>query len=229
MSSESGESMPHSHPQHRADPAVQVQVAAALKNLQHAVAQCNDAVFFMDETGVITRVNLGFEKFTGYHSLELVGRDLSWVLAGGAHSTAYRSLWKQLFEDFVFTGDLQILRKDRRVTALHTCISAVRDRRGKVVSLVATGTPTHSPIVESPNAPATDSLNNADLQKVAHDLNNLLMVIYSRVEVIASCSNQNSAWMRQLREIQTACSRAIEVVRRLTIAEVKTKAQTNSG
>ena len=61
-------------------------MAAALRNLQHAVNQSQEAIFISDPAGVIERVNPAFETFTGYSSLDLVGKDLSWLAAEGPMS-----------------------------------------------------------------------------------------------------------------------------------------------
>ena len=62
------------------------QMAEAFQNLQHAVAQCQDAIFIADSAGIITRVNPAFERLTGYSALEIVGKDLSVFTDGGPES-----------------------------------------------------------------------------------------------------------------------------------------------
>src|SRR5258708_19982683 len=73
-------------------------MAAALRNLQHAVNQSQEAVFICDPDGVIERVNPAFEDLTGYSSLDAVGKDLSWIVADGPMSDSYRRLWEQVFQ-----------------------------------------------------------------------------------------------------------------------------------
>jgi PAS domain S-box-containing protein len=60
----------------------------ALRNLQYAVNQCQDVIFFTDPAGMIERVNPAFEGCTGYSSGEAVGKDLSWIAAEGPKSEA---------------------------------------------------------------------------------------------------------------------------------------------
>ena len=74
-------------------------IAEALRNLQHAVAQCHDAVFISDAAGVLTRVNAAFEPLTGHSSMELIGKDLSLIMEGGGQSSEYQQIWRDIFEE----------------------------------------------------------------------------------------------------------------------------------
>ena len=197
----------------------QPQMAAAFKNLQHAVAQCSDAVFFMDPAGLITRINPAFEDLTGYDPLAVVGRDLSFIVAGGGQSTDYRSLWKSLFAEHSFEGDLQVQTKAGRIRSLHVRITAVRDRGGQLTSLVG-------------NAKGLE-VRHAELQisEVVHDLNNLLMVIATHAELMTSAGDR-ADWRRHLHEIQAACSRAIARVGNIALSDsqqMKAKSHAAAG
>jgi PAS domain-containing protein len=83
-------------------------MAASLRNLRHAVDQCQDAIFTCDPAGVIERVNPAFEKITGYSSLETIGKDLSWIAAEGPRSDSYRRIWEQVFQERTYRGSLQV-------------------------------------------------------------------------------------------------------------------------
>ena len=69
------------------------QMADAFRNFQQCVHRCEKAVFFTDAAGLLQRVNPAFEQLTGYSSLEVVGKDLSWLAAEGPSSKAYRQIW----------------------------------------------------------------------------------------------------------------------------------------
>jgi PAS domain S-box-containing protein len=86
-------------------------MAVALRNLQYAVNQCQDVIFFTDPAGMIERVNPAFEELTGYSSVEAVGQDLSWIAAEGPKSDSYRRIWEQVFQGRAFRGNLQVRRK----------------------------------------------------------------------------------------------------------------------
>mgnify|MGYP003918925975 CR=1 FL=1 len=81
-------------------------MAEAFQNLQHAVAQCQDAIFIADSAGIITRVNPAFERLTGYSALEIVGKDLSVFTDGGPESKLYQAIWRRIFEEKRCTSTL---------------------------------------------------------------------------------------------------------------------------
>ena len=116
-------------------------MAAALRNLQHAVNQSQDVIFFTDPAGVIERVNPAFEILTGYSSVEAVGKDLSWIAAEGPSSEAYRKIWEQVFQGRPYRGALQLRRKgkDDDPCELDVLIAPVRDGKGRTASLLCTG------------------------------------------------------------------------------------------
>jgi PAS domain S-box-containing protein len=86
-------------------------IAEALRSLQHAVAQCHDAVFISDATGVLTRVNAAFERLTGHSSMELIGKDLSFMMEGGGQSSDYQQIWRHVFEEKRYEGSLEMKTK----------------------------------------------------------------------------------------------------------------------
>ena len=92
------------------------QMAEAFQNLQRAVSQCADVIFFADSTGIITRVNPAFERLTGYSSLEIVGKDLSRITEGGAQAKAFQAIWRRVFEEKQFNGvvSLKAVRRGAR-------------------------------------------------------------------------------------------------------------------
>lgn len=48
-----------------------------MRSLQHAVTQSHGAIFMTDGAGIVSRLNPTFEKLTGYSSLQIIGKDLS--------------------------------------------------------------------------------------------------------------------------------------------------------
>jgi len=90
-------------------------MAEALRNLQHAVAQCHDAVFITASTGVLTRVNAAFEQLTGHSSVELIGKDLSLITKDGGQSSEYQQIWRDIFEEKRYRGKPSTEDEVRRV------------------------------------------------------------------------------------------------------------------
>ena len=192
-------------------------MAVALRNLQHAVNQCQDVIFFTDPAGVIERINPAFEKLTGYSSVEAVGKDLSWIAAEGPLSESYRKIWEQVFQGRAYRGDLQIRRKQGDACELDVLIAPVRDGKGRTASLLCTGRDTsekrelESQLSQARRMDAIGTLAGG----VAHDFNNMLMVISAYAELsLDSLPKEHRLW-HNLQEILAASRRASELTRQL--------------
>jgi len=77
-------------------------MAQALRNLQCAVTQSHDAIFITDAADLISCVNPAFEKLTGYSSFEVLGKDMSLLIADGPQSDDYRQIWSRIFQQRAF-------------------------------------------------------------------------------------------------------------------------------
>ena len=192
-------------------------MATSLRNLQHAVNQCQDAIFICDPAGVIERVNPAFEKITGYSSLETIGKDLSWIAAEGPRSDSYRRIWEQVFQGRTYRGSLQVRWKQGESIELEVTIAPVRDSKGRVANLVCTGRDTsgqrelETQLSQARRMDAIGTLAGG----VAHDFNNMLMVISSYAELgLDTLPKEHQLW-RHLQEILTASRRASELTRQL--------------
>ena len=194
-------------------------MAVALRNLQHAVNQSEDVIFFTDPAGVIERVNPAFETLTGYSSVEAVGKDLSWIAAEGPSSDAYRKIWEQVFQGRPYHGALQLRCKEKEGDAceLDVLIAPVLDSKGRTASLLCTGRDTsekrelESQLSQARRMDAIGILAGG----VAHDFNNMLMVISAYAELgLESLPKEHRLW-RNLQEILAASRRASDLTRQL--------------
>ena len=192
-------------------------IADALRNLQHAVNQSRDAVLICDPTGVIERVNPAFEALTGYSSLDAVGKDLSWVVVEGPMSLSYRRIWEQVFQGQTYHGSLNVRTRHGIPCDLEVAITAVRDSKGHISSLVCNGRDAskqrdlESQISQARRMDAIGTLAGG----VAHDFNNMLMVISAYAELgLDSLPKEHALW-RHLQEILSASRRAGELTRQL--------------
>src|SRR6478672_6127729 len=157
-------------------------MAEALRNLQRALAQCHDAVFFTDASGVITRVNGAFERLTGCPALELVGKDLRRITEGGAQSLEYQRLWREIFAEKRYAGMLKLRNKSGALMAVDVVITPVRGSRGRVVSLVGTCHVVAQPETPTPVSPR-EGAPNPNLARMIHDLRNMLLVIVAHADL----------------------------------------------
>ena len=158
------------------------QMAEALRNLQRAVAQCHDAIFITDVSGVITRVNGAFEQLTSRPARDLVGKDLSLITEGGAQSLEYKHIWREIFAEKQYVGILKLGNESGAVTTVQVVITPVRGSRGRVVSLVGT-----CHVVAQPEAPKpvsqSESTADPNVARMIHDLRNMLLVIVAHADL----------------------------------------------
>jgi PAS domain S-box-containing protein len=149
------------------------QMAEALRNLQHAVAQSHDGVFFTDSTGIITRVNPAFEQFIGHSASELVGKDLSLLFESKSESAEYQLMWRRVFEGAGYAGNVKLTTKSGDSVEAEWIVTPVHGSRGRVVSLVGTS----RPLGAAQEARATLSQSSAKNDRLFHDLKNILMIV----------------------------------------------------
>lgn len=149
------------------------QMAEALRNLQHAVAQSHDGVFFTDSTGIITRVNPAFEQFIGHSASELVGKDLSLLFESKSESAEYQLMWRRVFEGAGYAGNVKLTTKSGDSVEAEWIVTPVHGSRGRVVSLVGTS----RPLGAAQEARTALAQSTAKSDRLFHDLNNILMIV----------------------------------------------------
>ena len=192
-------------------------MAVTLRNLQYAVNQSRDAIFICDPTGVIERVNPAFEALTGYSSLDAVGKDLSWLAAEGPMSETYHRIWEMVFQARTYRGNLHVRTRQGTPCELDIAITPVLDGKGHIASLVCNGRDVsgerelETQISQGRRMDAIGTLAGG----VAHDFNNMLMVISAYAELgLDSLPQEHTLW-RHLQEILSASRRASELTRQL--------------
>ena len=154
------------------------QMAEAFQNLQRAISQCADAIFFADSAGIITRVNPAFERLAGYSSVEIVGKDLSSITDGGRQAKVYQAIWRRVFEEKQFNGVLNLRTKSHDSRAVHLTITPVYSSRGSLVSLVGTGR-----VPRSHQDEREKQVSGAATARMLHDFRNILLVVVADADL----------------------------------------------
>ena len=154
------------------------QMAEAFQNLQRAISQCDDVIFFADSAGGITRVNPAFERLTGYTSLETVGKDLSCIAEGGAQSKQYQAIWRRIFEEQQFNGVLNLRSKSGELQEVDLTLTPVYSSRGHLVSVVGTGHARSSQKDER-----QEETPDAVTARMLHDFKNILLVVVGHTDL----------------------------------------------
>jgi len=201
------------------------ETAQLLRNLQHAVAQCREAVFITDATGIIARTNPAFEKLTGYSSQEAVGKDLSALSADGPHSQDYKQIWERILQQRPFSGPIVLRQKYAERVAVEIIITPVLDAQGQIGNLVCTcnALGRTSSSVEQSSAPTAKP---DQIKEVAHALNNTLMIAMAQAELSFELLAPEHPVRVRLKGIKQVCRRAADLVRLLY--ELEKQAEENT-
>lgn len=187
------------------------QMAEAFQNLQRAISQCEDVIFFADSAGIITRVNPAFEKLTGHPSLEIVGKDLSRITEGGAQSKLYQAIWRRVFEEKRFNGILNLKTKSGDCREVNLTITPIYNNRGNLVSLVGTGRQTSQPTSERQKQVA-----DAGTARLLHDFRNILLVVVAHADLAMDSLPSDHPARRHVENSKSAAQSAAALLHEFT-------------
>ena len=158
-----------------------------------AIEQVCESIVITDPDGNIVYVNPAFERITGYSREEALGKNPS-VLKSGRHSREfYAQLWSTLKAGEAWSGRFTNRAKDGASFVEEATIAPVFDRSGTIVNFVAVKrdvtqeTELHEQLHQSQKMDAIGRLAGG----VAHDFNNMLMVIVSYAELLANSLPEN--------------------------------------
>lgn len=195
--------------------------AQALLNLRCAVDHCHDAVFIIDSSGRIEFVNPAFEALTGYCTSEAkeggLGLFLDTKAGNGSVPEPSREFLDEVLQRGVHRQRLRVVRKDGHRIELDVAMTVIRDYDTSIASIVCTGrditdeTELQSEVRDARRSDIVGTVASG----VAHDLNNLLMVIHAYAELGLQTLYCEHPLRRNLQEILTAADRAADLTRQL--------------
>ena len=198
--------------------------AQALLSLRCAVDHCNDAVFITDASGKIEFVNPAFEALTGYSASEAKQGGLALFLestgeleANDTVPNAGKYFLKEVFDRGVQRRSVRVVRKDGHRIELDVAMTVIRDYEARTANIVCTGrdvTEETELQTEVRDARRLDIMGTV-AGGVAHDLNNLLMVIHAYAELGLQTLYCEHPLRRNLQEILSAARRAADLTRQL--------------
>ncbi len=185
--------------------------------LATALNHAGEAVAITDADGRIVYVNNAFEENTGYRRHEVHGRNPR-ILKSGRHDEAfYRDLWSTLLAGRTWRGRLHNRRKDGGLFTENTCITPLRDERGRISHFVAVKRDIshelalEDQLVQSRKMEAVGRLAGG----IAHDFNNILQVITGNVTLASMDAPAGHPVHGSLGEISRASERAVNLVQQL--------------
>jgi two-component system, cell cycle sensor histidine kinase and response regulator CckA len=198
--------------------------AQALLSLRCAVDHCNDAVFITDTSGKIEFVNPAFEALTGYSASQGMQGGLALFLESTGELEADNSLadaGKHFLKDVLHRGVqrrlVRVVRKDGHRIDLDVAMTVIRNYEARTANIVCTGRDVTGETelqTEVRDARRLDIMGTV-AGGVAHDLNNLLMVIHAYAELGLQTIYCEHPLRRNLQEILSAARRAADLTRQL--------------
>ena len=193
------------------------QAEAERERLRVAIEQADEIIVITEPDGTINYVNPALEKITGYGPAEVLGRNMR-ILKSGKHDAAfYRELWRIISEGGTWKGQITNRRKNGTLYTEDVTISPVCESDGRIVNYVAV----KRDITE--HLMLTEQLQQAQKMEavarltggVAHDFNNILMVIIGYTEIALAQLTPGQSLHADLEKILDAANRSTEIVRQL--------------
>ncbi|MBI5558317.1 MAG: response regulator [Deltaproteobacteria bacterium] len=188
-----------------------------LRKLSAAVEQSPVAVVITDLLGNIEYVNPEFTRISGYTREDALGRNPRILQAGETPVEVYRDLWETITAGREWRGVFHNRRKDGTLFWERASISSIRDAAGTITHFIA--------VKEDITAQKSLEEQFHQAQKmefigrlaggVAHDFNNMLMVISGHTELVMEQTGQDSPVYRDLQEIKRAAKRSEGLTRQL--------------
>ena len=110
-----------------------------LNKLSSAIQQSADCVIITDKDGVIEFVNPAFEITTGFSKEEAIGKTPRILKSGEHDAKFYEELWETILSGKVFRAVFTNKRKNGELFWDDRTITPVKDNRGDITHLIATG------------------------------------------------------------------------------------------
>ena len=184
-----------------------------------AVEQAAETIVITDTSGEIFYVNPAFEKTAGYTREEAVGQNPR-LLKSGKHDIAfYRQMWETLTQGGVWSGRIINKKKNGTLYEEEMTISPIRDSAGKITNYVAVKRDvTQEVALEEQLRQAQKMESIGQLAGgVAHDFNNILVVIQGNASLLLDAKNLSEADADLAKQIINAAERAAGLTRQLLV------------
>ncbi|MGA9567058.1 MAG: PAS domain S-box protein [Candidatus Korobacteraceae bacterium] len=184
--------------------------ASALTATANAIAITNNA-------GQILWINPAFTTLTGYQASEVIGKNPR-VLKSGHHPPEfYEQMWRTILDGRVWRGEVSNLRKDRSCYTEEMTITPVFSTAGAIQNFIAI-----KQDVTSRNSLEKQLRQSQKLEAigrlaggVAHDFNNMLMVITSYAELLQERVEHDEQLSQSIEGILNAANRAASLTHQL--------------
>jgi PAS domain S-box-containing protein len=100
------------------------------------IEKSNDAIFITDKNGVITYVNMAFEKTYGYSGAEILGKTPRIIKSGLLPSESYKYFWNSLLNGEIVSGEVVNKTKDGRLLTIDGSNSPILSPGGEIIGFL---------------------------------------------------------------------------------------------
>ncbi len=185
--------------------------------LIQAIEQAAESFVITDAEARIVYVNPAFERISGYSRQEAIGQNPRMLKSGYQPEEFYLAMWEKLVTGASWSGRFVNRRKDGSTYIEEATISPVVNREGRVINYVAVKRHT------SVEPELQEKLQQAQKMEaigrlaggVAHDFNNMLMVINSYTELLAMSLAEDDERRKYTEKILRATERSAGLTRQL--------------
>jgi PAS domain S-box-containing protein len=182
-----------------------------------AIEQVEESIVVTDLEAKIVYVNPAFERVSGYSREEVLGKNPRVLKSGLQSSEFYATLWRSLAAGESWNGRFLNRAKDGRLFTEEATISPVASHNGEITNYVAVKrdvtieTELEEQLHQSQKMDAIGRLAGG----VAHDFNNMLMVIVSYADLIESSLPVDDPLREYIRQILSAAQRSSALTHQL--------------
>ena len=185
--------------------------------LTHAVEQSSSTIIITDCSGTIEYVNSKFTQLTGYTEEEAIGQNPRILKSGKTSSEEYEQLWNTIKSGREWHGEFCNKKKNGEIYWEYANISPIRNSEGAITHFVAA----KEDITERKQLEET-LLQSEKLKSigtisagVAHEFNNILAVIYGKIQILEMNNKENKELTDELGIIMKAASDGAKISRRI--------------
>jgi PAS domain S-box-containing protein len=185
--------------------------------LIRAIEQVGESIVITDPNANIVYVNPAFERISGYSRKEVLGKNPRIQSSGRQSTEFYTELWNLLKTGESWSGRFINRARNGRLFTEEATISPVVDRSGKVINYVAVKRDVtleaelQEQLHDSQKMDALGRLAGG----VAHDFNNMLMVILSYADLLETSLLADDPLRKHTQQILSAAERSAALTRQL--------------
>ncbi len=200
--------------------------SADCEKMTEIIRQASEAVFVTETDGRITYANKAFEKMTGFTAEETLGKKPNLLKSGEHPPEYYAQMWTNMQKGLPWTGRIINKKKDGNLCIVQANTFPLKNSAGETTAYVSIQEDVSAldeveeQLRQSQKMEAVGRLAGG----VAHDFNNILMVIDSYALFISPARRGNAQAEADLAEIKKSVGRAVALTRQLLVFSRKQKA-----